>query len=885
MRKIEIGLGIVCALAVVSGWAGAQEWNFADGNSGQWVLNNAKAGGKGPGLDLTCENDPQMMLDTGETFTLPAGSVMEVKMSASAGSIAQIFWGGSYNEKDSLTAPITADGKVHVVKFTFPKELNVERLRFDPTEGVSQAHIESIVLPITRFSMKLPAGPFVKGAPGAEIKSGGLRLAIDTAHWATFDVYVAGADGKERLAATSLPNDVLRLAGGATTDLSAAKVSWDKEKSTLSATLSDADGVNWTFSYAFAPAKKEGGVSVTFSATAEKDRAVLRLPVMGLLAGNGSFGAKKNQGLFAGLEYLVDEPSSNQLDITGGKSRRYIPDPVKITFPLMAIQAEGIYVGLMWPGVRAAAFFDSPSRMYEGACHTMALSKPAVGEGLPENGLFATTPLALHAGQPLTLTATIIGGAGTDATAAVKHYLAAQPLPKPPELPRDDNAAVALFTDAYTTSEAAKGGVWRHAVWGNSFGPQPAADVCAYLKWLSTQSTQENVIKRAEDGIAAGAAKLPDGDYLGPSVSHVVPPAAPLIFGHLESSLPKLRDRTMAVIKTMNPDGTFTYDGHLARTHFEKQANGYAADKVLNILNAARLLGDEDILAAGLKGLDAMSRFDGHVPRGAQTWEIPLHTPDIMGAGRAVEAFLLGYDFTGKQEYLDRAIYWAWTGVPFVYLEAPVPGKPIGLYATIAVYGGTNWGEPFWIGQPVQWCGLTYSYPLFHLAEYDKNGPWRTIAEGITISGMQQQWPESDKGSAGLFPDFFHLYEQTRDGPRINPGAVFANYIYLRNKPPLYSFAREAKSGVFINAPAKIADVSGEKNHVSFKTSDVPWKDPYYVLLAHGGAVKTVNVDGAEAAAADAIDTAAAPAWKFDAKAKRLIVKVKGNATVKIGME
>ena len=305
----------------------------------------------------------------------------------------------------------------------------------------------------------------------------------------------------------------------------------------------------------------------------------------------------------------------------------------------------------------------------------------------------------------------------------------------------------------------------------------------------------------------------------------------------------------------------------------------------MSILGAARLLGDEDILAAGLKGLDAMARFDGHVPRGAQTWEIPLHTPDIMGAARAVEAFLLGYDLTGRKEYLDRAIYWGWTGVPFVYLQSPVPGRPVGLYATIAVYGGSNWGDPVWIGLPVQWTGLTYAYPLYHLAELDPSGPWRAIADGITISAMQMQWPEGDKGAVGLFPDFFDLMAQQGGGPKLNPGAIIPNYIRLTGKPPLYSFAREPKSGIFINAPARIAEITGDKDKVSFKTADVPWKDPYYVILARVPAVNAVIVDGKAAAAAEGIDAAAAPAYKFDADGRRLILKLRGNAAVDIAIE
>jgi len=92
------------------------------------------------------------------------------------------------------------------------------------------------------------------------------------------------------------------------------------------------------------------------------------------------------------------------------------------------------------------------------------------------------------------------------------------------------------------------------------------------------------------------------------------------------------------------------------------------------------------------------------VPRGAQTWEVPLHTPDILASAHLVRCYLYAYQLTGDADLLEQARYWAWTGVPFVYLEQPVPGD-VGLYATIPVFGATQWVAS-WLGKPVQWCGL-----------------------------------------------------------------------------------------------------------------------------------------------------------------------------------
>jgi len=144
------------------------------------------------------------------------------------------------------------------------------------------------------------------------------------------------------------------------------------------------------------------------------------------------------------------------------------------------------------------------------------------------------------------------------------------------------------------------------------------------------------------------------------------------------------------------------------------------------------------------------------VPRGAQTWEIPLHTPDILAAAHLVRAYTLGYELSGDTRLLEQARSWAWTGVPFVYLTAPTPA-PVGLYNTIAVLGATGWRAPVWIGLPVQWCGLVYADALYRFAGHDPGGPWKRLADGIVSAGVQHTWPLSDADRGGLLPDSYQL--------------------------------------------------------------------------------------------------------------------------------
>src|SRR5204863_491502 len=79
----------------------------------------------------------------------------------------------------------------------------------------------------------------------------------------------------------------------------------------------------------------------------------------------------------------------------------------------------------------------------------------------------------------------------------------------------------------------------------------------------------------------------------------------------------------------------------------------------------------------------------------------------------AIRAYHDGYRATGDTRWLHDAVYWAETGVPFIYL-CSLPDKPMMLGATIPVFGSTFY-TPSWLGMPVPWCGLLYAYHVFHL--------------------------------------------------------------------------------------------------------------------------------------------------------------------------
>jgi hypothetical protein len=365
-----------------------------------------------------------------------------------------------------------------------------------------------------------------------------------------------------------------------------------------------------------------------------------------------------------------------------------------------------------------------------------------------------------------------------------------------------------------------------------------------YMDWLANHARDANLVKRLHDARDLAITKMPQGQPYLSAVSHTRTPTAPFVFGGVYPYVERRRADAESLLAHFDEQGVKIYrPGKIdyGKTHFANHANGHAAPDVVHILEAATLSGDPVLLEKGLALLDKQTAlYANSVPRGAQVWEVPLHTPDILASAYLVRAYTLGYLISRKPAYLEQARYWAWTGVPFIYLANPTEGE-VGHYATIAVLGATNWQAPVWFGQPVQWCGLVYGSALHLLSQYDAEGPWATIAKGITAAGLQMTWPTSDEKRQGLLPDFFLLRPQISDGPAINPGTTQAHVPELFDKGALYDVRRLEKTGWFLHAPCAIRDLKEAEGSVTFAVDG--WGDKtFYVLLAGVRRAPTVTV-------------------------------------------
>ncbi|MFO0949677.1 MAG: hypothetical protein U0835_00705 [Isosphaeraceae bacterium] len=796
---------------------------------------------------------------------------MKIRLRPSAGGHLQVFhFDGRHGTSEKRSARVALKGGGWQVRTLFLPPLGPgTRLRLDPPGRRGVCLIESI-----RFEPKLEIAapdwpkPTVPAVPAdaPAVGSGMLVLRQHPGELGGFTVRMGGrllATGHNRpLIGYLAPGRVVRWLDVAKLAKVATRFIGLPGIQTVEAALEDPDGGHWRLTQTFGPA---GNGAITATATAEVDapRQVVFLPLLLVLPGNGSFGTLKGQGLFAGVEFLENEPSSSTADLNEeAGALRKVPDSARITFPLMAIQAHGNYVGLTWrQAPEIAALFDSPDRTLKGQGHLMGLIAPGAEGTNRKNGeLFPVEPLELSPGKPIEAKAEILVGTGESVLPAVQRYV--KPADGVLTVPRrtetgDLQSYIRLAAAGWMDSPLRDGNRFRHAVGGN-FPAQPAADAAWMMEQLAALCDDPALAERLRETAAGAAAEVPAEARLHAAVGHVRYPIAPLVLGEASgpaadavvASLEQARGMAKVLVRRFEPDGSIRYRTHpggtdYGRTHFCDEANGLTAEPVARLLEAAAFAGDRTLVEEGLRLLRILKRrFPVGVPRGAQTWEIPLHTPDILASASLVKAFALGYELTGEPDLLEAARDWAWSGVPFVYLGHPAGPGAVGPYATTPVLGATNWVAPNWIGLPVQWCGLVYADALFDLARHDPAGPWKVLAQGIAASGIAQSYP-LDHPHRGLLPDSFNLMEQSRNPAAINPGTLQPSALrFLAGERGVaYTFRALRTSGLWVHAPGSVEVAEEGENRARLTVR--PWSPRASSAVIHGVRPGTsLSIDG-----------------------------------------
>jgi hypothetical protein len=729
----------------------------------------------------------------GPPLSAPAGVPLWLflRWRSEAGGAFQVFHFRDHPSEEHSRRGSMPAGAWEESRIALPPLPAGTRLRIDPPGDHGTFTLASL-----RFEPRpdLPPLAWPKPAPGAPLTNlssiGSAELSVQPAAtgWRVLiDGEPVAAAGDELMAAYQLGNSARWLT------MRGEPPRREGDALLLRYTARDEGGAAWQLTQRLGAGPQPGSIRVEAALTIDSDRTVFAAQLLALHPGLDTFGTNKVQGLLAGLEYLDNEPGSSTADLEGPESGRRLPLPHKVTFPLMAITHGGRHVGLIWePAENVIPLFDSPAQLSGIAAHTLGLVALDTSAAERDEGNFsADAPLSVPAGQPVRARGWLIGGKGERATDAVRHYLVLHSLPAVPDTGYDKARYAALAAAGWLDSGLRDGPLFRHAA-GPSWKASPAADAAAHLLWLSTVSADSQLVARLCRESAEAIAQVPPGDRLVRQIGHVKTPAPPLVFGPMTPAVEEALRNARGHLAALDADGTMLYRPRAAgpdygRTSLVPHASGLSAVVAATALESALLAGDRELLAEALARVRGLALYRGGVPRGAQTWEIPLHTPDILAAAHLVRAFALAYEVTREPDLLQQAIEWAWSGVPFVYLVQPAPG-PVGVYNTIAVYGATNWKAPVWLGLPVQWCGLVYADALFGLARHDPQGPWLQLAKGITAAGLQHTYPMSDRQRVGLLPDSFDLLQQERRGPDINPltlGVCAARYF---GGPPLADF-------------------------------------------------------------------------------------------------
>lgn len=758
------------------------------------------------------------------------------------------------------------------------------RLRIDPPGAGGNCILGSLRFE-ARETFAAPAWPVVDpprvGANDPALANGALQLRHHPGLLGGFEVWVAG----QRLA---VGNSQMLLgyqgAKGLTwLDMRAAcsnHVSVAAQTNRLEVTAQglDADGASWLFQQVFSTANLTNLIAVETRVSTSQDRRVVYLPMLNLFAGLGSFQTNKTQGLFAGLEYLDNEPSSSEADLIGPAAKRQVPDTLKLTFPLMAIAADQRYVGLAWAShLDFSPVFDSPDRIFNSGGHLMGLVFPGSnGQNREEGSLLPYGGELLAASQILVSRAWLMGGPGASLIPAVQQFVQLNGLPPLPDTGYDSVAYAELAAHGWLDSQIRSGNQYRHAAWPG-FDAQPAADAAFYMDWLAGQVRQDGLPARLKTAAKDALSLIQPSDRNATTIGHIRFPVPALVYGAVAENADHARAAGRSLLARFQPDGTVLYQApaggvDYGKTHFARDANGLTAQVVASLLEAAAYSGDASLQKEGLRVLQGLDKFSNTVPRGAQTWEIPLHTPDILASAYLVRAYTLGYELSGYTRFLDQARYWAWTGVPFVYLVSPV-AKPVGPYSTIPVLGATGWTAPIWIGLPVQWCGMVYADALHRFAPYDPAGPWRQLANGITAAGLQHTWPRTDADRQGLLPDSYQLRAQLRDGPPINPATMQAGAVRLYGRGCVYDFKSFLRHGLLVHAPGRLTILEERADGIRFQVSG--WPDhPYWILVNGVRQTPRVLIQDQEL-------PLAAP-HVYQASEGRLILQLQGSPVVEI---
>ena len=600
----------------------------------------------------------------------------------------------------------------------------------------------------------------------------------------------------------------------------------------FSRSLDDGTGTRWDCRFSFA-LSNDDRVKMVYEARPDKAGWLAHFEGPTLHFGEGTFALAKDDGLFCGLEWLVGrEASSSDLDMHDPDYYvRFVPHPNKVTVPLMAFSKDNAALALYWDCLqkwdgahdRPTAVFASPNFIEGQENHLMGLFLPSVPDWVKPNTLeAAAAPYPFAPQAPLRLEAWLAAVTpARQSLACLPRWFETFGVPEPAPLPRGtylkeiEFSTRAFFESLWLPDQRqwwiAKGG-------GNDLvSPKGRPPHFACQLRMAALMTKDEDLRRRCNERAALAESLggfkAQWDDLGFTWADPIARLAPL------------RQAALERLDSMEPDGSWRFRTRVETSGVFKGMDysllgpnraaevGTCAHNLYEVLQFARITGDAGVFQEAEKPLAFIEQFA--VPRAAQVWECPVHTPDILASADAMDAEIEAYRCSANRHYLDEAVRWAWTGLPFVYVWNP-PGKPILRYASTPIFGA-SWYAGTWIGQPVQWNGLRYAYALLKLADYDHSFPWRRVAEGLTVSALYQQDP--DGPNVALWPDNFSALDWEKCPLVFEPGQIAKNIYKLlgRDVEPATTTVGTSNGQFCVTTRAQVSQAACKDGVLSFQ--------------------------------------------------------------------
>jgi hypothetical protein len=556
------------------------------------------------------------------------------------------------------------------------------------------------------------------------LSSGNLLLNLGSSEeeHGAFAVYYRDGNQLVRLASVPFLGRIAYLDGGREVEriirYRARTVS--KDRIDLTAAWTDGAGVNWSSNVVLGAGKSAGEIEVTATLESVVPRQILAFSGPWLLVGDGSTGIRKDSAQLPGIEWLgYDDVSSNQSHIPGLRDQR-VPHPNKITVPALGFVVDGKMISIMWnprqlwdgENDRPSAVFDSPNRTYGQANHLIGLFVPSVPQWVQESTFKAKEPYDLLPGKRLELSFSIVASDQAAAPSPVSRWYDMNGVPAPPTLDRTYDEEVALC------------------------GLNARSEVDLQSTILQSIATAETVLRKQDA----------DGWWT---------------WSYPESTLIQILNWTWA--KDLEDFGR---QGETSIAAYSSEYN--RRNDNLELFRSACYTGDPRFVESIDKALHQARRFER--PEGASPWELGVRAADILGAAKGVQAFSQGYKLTGDSRWLERARYWAWAGLPFIYVwEAK--DQPHMKYGGIAVYGG-SFSDYTLLGQKITWTAQEFAEALLTLDSVDPSGPWRKIVQGIVHNLIMEH--EKSGPHKGMWPDWRDVTKDRvmanvwyRDDPRI----------------------------------------------------------------------------------------------------------------------